>query len=642
MVGTMIRQVIRRCALVAGLLFVVAAARAQTEYDSLRQPALSRLAAHLQADQLDAARRELADYLARRPGDAVMQYNLACLFALASEPDSALARLDAAFAAGYRDLDRALTDPDLVRLAGDPRLAALIDGVRAGRVSRMRDAGQALTEGVWSDMAPLRPDPFVPGPKAPVKDVRFRYDRDGLACEIRGPLRGEEEVVVVVALPRDLDHEETDRWFEFRTPVVDAGPVPRTGRNGRAETVAAAASIERCDREVALVTIPWTSLHPHRPPIELLLGLNVIVRLPDPDGPAARWSLVPDPSAASSDQPWRRFAPLSLDPGPAPAPLLAGRLDTYLVVGDSLSAELGIQGCPGGEARCTLTAGSPGRESARDTTFTVLLEPDLAYLTVDLDLTGLEPGWFEVGAEIALGDHRPLAWCDRGFRLSPDWFLRERERAAALPAAERSIVDYQLFRTLRGQQQFRPHDDPADIAAASLATTALLDRAAATGSVLPAEPCHVDAAFPSGPDALQACRLVLPPAELRGQGTVVVVLAPDQAATMALAEALAAQRTADEPRSFVTVTAAQVAGQPATAAGVATAVRAWLVALLSPRTLQLVGTGAAAAVARYESARAPGDWTCVLALAEVEPVARWSARILASTSPAVAPAPARQ
>ncbi|HOX26163.1 MAG TPA: hypothetical protein PLL30_08625 [Candidatus Krumholzibacteria bacterium] len=598
----------RRLACCVCLLLASAASVAQTEYETMRLPALGRLGARLEAGEFDAARDELAAYLAERPGDAVMQYNLACLLALTGDHEGALARLDVALAAGYRDLDRMLADPDLISIAGDPRLVDRVDAARADRLRRARDAGFLLDEGVWSGPLPLAPDAFVPGPGGPAASARFRYDRDALVCEVDAPgCAGGEvaggEVVVVVARPLDLDRDESDRWFEFRADI---------------------------DRGTATVTVPWSSLHPHRPPIELLLGLNAIVRQPTAGGPAARWSLVADPYAGSPSEPWRRFALASLDPGGAPAPLLAGRLDRYLVVGDRLSVELGIQGRPGGEARCTLWTAADGGGDGRDTTFTTALEPDLAYLTVDYDLADLPAGWFEVGAEISLEGCDPLAWRDRGFRLSPDWFVRERRRAADLRPEERSIVDYHLFRTLRGQQGYRPHYDPGDIAAASLAATILLDRAEATGSVLPAERCVADGAFPSGEDALQACRLVLPAVERRRGAPVVVAIAADQAEALALADALAAERAPADPRCFVTATANVVAGQPAAAADVAGALRDWLVALLAPRSVQLVGIGAAAEIARYVADHAPGGWTSIVPLASADPGATWSARILAS------------
>ena len=602
----------RRSVATVALLLIAAAAVAQTEYETLRQPALRRLVARMQANQIDAARGDLADYVARFPGDATMQYNLACLDALSGAPEAALVHLDAAIAAGYRELDQVLTDPDLISLAHDPRVTGRLAAARAARVERMREAGFLLVEGTWSEPLPLVPDPCGPGAGAVDGSVRFRYDRDALTCEVTPPAGGADEIVVVVSLPADLDHDETDRWFEFRADPVAPGPVPRTGRHGRAEVVPAAAVLGRAGA-VTTVTVPWSSLRPYRPPVELLFGLNVVVRRRAADGPGARWELVRDPYAASDFQTWRRFAPATLDPGPAPAPVVAGRLDTYLVVGDSLSVELGIQGCAGGPTRLALWTAPDSGAGKVDTTFTTALEADLAYLTVDYVLSDLPSGWFTVGAEITTASGDTLAWHDRGFRLSPDWFLAQRGREQTLSAPERSIVDYQLFRALRSQQNFRPHDDPADIAEAALAVAALLDRAEATGSVLPAGPCVTEAAFPSGKDALQACRLVLPAAQWRQSGTVVLVLTPDHVAATALADALSAGRAADDQRIFVVVPAPQSAGQPA-AAGLAAAARDWITELLAPRTLRLVGVGAAAEVALHGLVGEPGGWDAVLLL----------------------------
>jgi hypothetical protein len=620
----------RRFATTVVLLLIAAGAVAQTEYETLREPALRRLGAQLQANQIEAARGDLADYLARFPGDALMQYNLACLDALAGAGETALIHLDAALAAGYRNLDRVLTDPDLASLANDPRVAERLDAARAARVEQMRAAGFLLAEGAWSEPLPLAPDPCRPGAQAPAGSVRFRYDRDALACEVTPPAGGADEIVVVISLPPDLDHDETNRWFEFRADPAASGPVARTGRHGRAEVMPAAATLKRTGAATT-VTVPWSSLHPYRPPVELLFGLNVVVRRQAADNPGARWALVRDPYAASSNQAWRRFAPAHLDPGPTPAPSVAGRLDTYLVVGDSLSVELGIQGCTGGPTRLTLWTAPDLGAAKVDTTFTTELEADLAYLTVDYSLSDLPSGWFTVGAKITMASDDTYAWRDRGFRLSPDWFLIQREREQKLSAPERLIVDYQLFHTLHGQQNFQPHDDPADIAEAALAVVAMLDRAEATGSVLPAEPCVTAGAFPSGEDALQSCLLVLPAAERRQGGTAVLVLTPDHVPAAMLAGALDAGRAADDPRTFVVVSAPQSAGQPAATAGLVTAARDWISALLAPQTLRLVGVGAAAEMALLGVVNEPGEWDSVLRLVGEDGAKAWSARILAPT-----------
>ncbi len=599
------------------LLIVVIAtgAAAQTEYEAARNAAIQQLGSQLQAGEQEAARRDLAGYVERFPGDAVMQYNLACLDAVAGHADSALAYLDRAFAAGYPDLARPLHDPDLISLVDDPRLNALLDEARADLVATMRAAEVFLEEGTWSESLTLAPDPFGPGADAAPAQLRVRHTSEGLDLEIMLPPTGADEAIVCVSLPRNLDEHDTRRWFEFHAPLTGPGPVARIGRHGRVDPATGAGSLAHGDGTWTL-SLPWSSLHPYRPPVELLLGLNVTLRRETGSVPADRWALIRDPHAASSLTPSRRFTPLVLDPGPAPARLMAGRLDTYLVIGDSLSVELGIQGLPEGEYRVDQTV-----NDAPDTSFAVLLAPDLDYLTLDYRLPDDPPtGWFELGAVVTGTDGRQLAWRDRGFRLHPDWFLEQNERSSAVLETERSIVQYELMRTLRGQQRFLPHDDPADLAAAAIRTERLLDRAESTGTVLPAAAGAITAAFPLGDDALQACQLVLPDPPFRAGGTLVVVVTATRPSAAAVAASLAEARTANDPRTFAVMAVRQIPGRTDLAVATVMNALSWAQQLTAASESGLAGTPGTGHLVARASLRPETTPVPVLILESIEGV----------------------
>ena len=601
----------------AGLLAALVAltAGAQTEYEALRGPALSRLVARVHLGEHDAARRDLAQYVARFPGDAVMQYNLACLTALAGEADSALVLLREALAAGYRDFRRILTSPDLAALAGDPRLAASLDSTRARLLDRMLDGACRLVEDHWSDPLPLLEDPVrAPAGATAAGSVRVRFDDEELVAEIVIPPGGAQELIAVVALPHSLEFHETARWFEFRGSLVEPGPIARTGRHGRGDLLPNAGRLAR-EADCWTLRIPWSSLHPYRPPIELLLGLNLAVRrLDDPAGPARRWDLIGDPHAGSRLTPWRRFLPVELDPGPKPAPLLAGRLETYLVSGDHLSVELGLQGAAGGPATVRLRTGAVALAADRDTILEIELEPELAYLTVDVSLDALaDADWFEVGAEIIAADGVGYAWQDRGFRFAPDWYLRQRQRLDLVPPAERAIAQYHLMGTLRGQQTFQPHDDPAPLAASALAAVELLDRAEATGSLLPPAAARLQGGIPvAGADALAACQLVLPAAAARRGGEAVLVIVPDSGLADTLAAALDAGRTDNETRLYLVTAVLQTPGQPQSAAPMIATALAWLRDLAAPAAIDLVGVTDGAEMALHAAMASCGTWRGLL------------------------------
>lgn len=65
------------------------------------------------------------------PADATWRYNLACALAYREKPDLALAELDKAIEAGFRDAEAIAKDRDLARIAKEPRFAELLAKARA-------------------------------------------------------------------------------------------------------------------------------------------------------------------------------------------------------------------------------------------------------------------------------------------------------------------------------------------------------------------------------------------------------------------------------------------------------------------------------------------------------------------------------
>jgi hypothetical protein len=598
---------------------------AQTEYETLRHRAMSRLGTRIKAGELEAARRDLADHVARFPGDAVMQYNLACLVATAGDADSALTLLQAAIEAGYRDFHQMRTSPYLALLASDPRLHAMLEQAQTDLLERMLGTAFHLVEDAWSDPIALLPDPHGPLTDPGTGAVRFRFDHERLTAAIELPQGAGDEVIAVVALPQSLEEHETSRWFELRGSLSGPGLLDLTGRHGQKTALPGAARLEFPDgkdnEHDRILHIPWAGLHPYRPPIELLLGLNIVIRqgnrshdLPAA-GPAQRWDLIGDPHAGSRLQTWRRFVPVDLDPGPAPAPLLAGRLDNYLVIGDVLSVELGLQGAAGGPARLALYSGTTSLATEPDTVLQATMEPDLAFFTAEYHLGHLPaPGWFQVAADVTDAAGTTFVWQDRGFRLTPDWFIEQHARLDGVLPAERTIVQYQLMGTLRGQQAFNPHDDPAPLAASAQAAQELLDRAEALGTVLPREAGILEAGFPSGQDVLLSCMLVLPDQEGRLAGEVVLVIVPDREHLGALARELDRSRDAGDARLFLVTAMTHLPGQPESATPMIRAALDWIRELAEPEAVRLAGIAAGAEMALHAALDEPHLWQGLLLL----------------------------
>ncbi len=82
---------------------------------------------HLRQQDNQAAAELLERHLQRRPSDAVMLYNAACVRCRLGEPDRGAAYFIRAVKAGFTDISHARRDPDLRALRGHPVFRAVVD-----------------------------------------------------------------------------------------------------------------------------------------------------------------------------------------------------------------------------------------------------------------------------------------------------------------------------------------------------------------------------------------------------------------------------------------------------------------------------------------------------------------------------------
>ena len=88
---------------------------------------------------VEAAEREASLAIALRPNEAIVLYNAACVFCQLGKKPEALAAIQKAWDAGFRDPDWARRDPDLALLHGDPEFEKLYPPAR-GAVSTKESA----------------------------------------------------------------------------------------------------------------------------------------------------------------------------------------------------------------------------------------------------------------------------------------------------------------------------------------------------------------------------------------------------------------------------------------------------------------------------------------------------------------------
>jgi carboxyl-terminal processing protease len=133
----------RRCVVLAILLFVLAAPRAFSEAMT-REELIHRVqrdseeVSALWQQQRIAEAVEILERLAALPGIEELRgaqrgilYNLACGYALLGEPEKGLDSLRRAVDAGFSDVDQLDQDPDLASIRSDPRFRSIVRQLRA-------------------------------------------------------------------------------------------------------------------------------------------------------------------------------------------------------------------------------------------------------------------------------------------------------------------------------------------------------------------------------------------------------------------------------------------------------------------------------------------------------------------------------
>ncbi len=132
----------------------------------LHQEALAKL----QAKEYQEAAGIYAELLKSSPGDPVALYNLACCFSLLDRTDKAVEFLEAAWTAGFRDLELIRSDPDLENLREHRAYQALVKKLEHETAQRERLAGilMEVPAPVLATARVVLPDDVSPGQRYPL------------------------------------------------------------------------------------------------------------------------------------------------------------------------------------------------------------------------------------------------------------------------------------------------------------------------------------------------------------------------------------------------------------------------------------------------------------------------------------------
>jgi hypothetical protein len=612
---------------------------------------LADLSRQLQAGDLPAARRTAESYLASYPHQGLVAYNLACVTAQLGDTAAAWKALDEAFADGFSDVRTAAADPDLASLRDDPRFAALLTRCRARLDRQAREGALTLTAGSWSPQQPLIPTGGMPqDASTPVVDVELRQTTAGLdiLARITAPrfldrtepwLHGDGLLVHVVVPPDTLGYESR-RFFSFGFGLEGGLPIgavlSRHGEPLQHRVMELAPKIRLLpDGRTATyqIHIPWSSVAPYAPPLDNLLGLNVVYRSIGADGLQRLVALVEDPTAGAPTVERRRFVPLTMQPAPDSLPVLQGRVSDAVVRREPLQVELVAWAPQAGDGTLELEVRDVfGRSvvSGGPRSWPVELSAGIDRWRQPVDLVALPVGPFQLEAMLHVPGDSTLTWRTDLLRYEADWPAQARRRLTAVPALERASIAYRLDAITKALVQRAPRDDPSAISTTLVEVGQLLQRAERQGTVLPDSGSFVAAVERPGGGAPLPCSLWLPEDWAAGRPLqLVVLLAPLPERDLWLAAW--SGRLAGRPDLVVLVPrlGPTTEGEQA-ALSSAAAVLDWGRARFGEYPIWLAGLDENAATALEFSLRHPQLCAGVLLLAGVH-FAPWSAEQMTST-----------
>jgi len=511
----------------------------------------------VRAGRLEEARAAVRDFTAAHPRDGTMLYNLACLDLMAEDRDTALATLETALAAGYSNFRLMEKDRSLSPLRDDPRYLEMVDRYESALRDTFESRALLLEAGYPVVDVPLHAADGGPGPEA---RLTVAYDRDALHVDVAGrdpafswaatPWEGGSGLLIHLIRPIGLDDYESRRYHAVALGLDQGEPrawLVSVDGDRRREPLPEAAPILARDGDAFRwrASIPWDVFHPYGPPLDLEMGLNVIVLRAGGGSTRLVAALMPEARPPWEGDPWRRYVPVQFLDSDRSRPSARARISNRLVEGEAVALEAGAWCAVAGEARWTLEVLPQGRSDEPATSAVTRLWACAEGFNFDdttVDVAALPTGLYRLRARCALPDGDELTLDEPFYRLREDDMDDLNRRLHELGGPRAELVRYHLFVFARDLDRRHPLDPVDDLDAEFRRIAGLVDDLEAGRPVLP-EAGPFLGGFNVDTMVQRSCAMHLPPGwRERRDLRLLVVVPPGPGQEEELARAVGSRR----------------------------------------------------------------------------------------------------
>ncbi len=293
--------------------------------------------------------KELLD---TQPTNASFAYNLACLYSLNHDTESALKWLKKASDLGFSNYIWMQKDSDLVYIQKSPEFDKVINRIKAKLTQQNAEKSIQLKEKKWMDIELKNP-----GQVYPHVNLSLSFDTEAfyINAEVHDThfldgnrsWRYGDGFFINFVMPDESDLVDSERFYAYGFSREEGKPVAvLVNHNGDYYLSSKPALVPDIEIDSSQnlakyrINIPWDYLSPFHPLVDERAGINIIYISQNDDGSRTFLKWVKDPYFDTESTDLRRFAPLYFDQSDKSPLQMSGMLDSRWIESDKITFQL--------------------------------------------------------------------------------------------------------------------------------------------------------------------------------------------------------------------------------------------------------------------------------------------------------------